>query len=318
MADLGTIERVDLREVWPNEAADFTPWLAANLHNLGEALGLDLELQTSEAAMGSFSLDVLAHDLGSGRPVIIENQPEATNHSHLGQLLTYAAGYDAYAAVWLVRDFRDEHRAALDWLNQRTGEDTAFFGVVVEAIRIDDSRPAPQFRVVVMPNDWSKTAPRKVSPALAVRPSGERYRVYFQSIVDTMREQHNITTHARPSTRSRHDFASGFPGIWLRLALVSQGKARVDVHINGSDQDANKRVFDYLETHQESIEAELGGALVWERLNNNRRSRISAIRDGSIDDAPETLEELQEWMVERLLAFKRVFTPHLRELAAYK
>ena len=315
MADWGTIKPVDLRQVWPNEAADFTPWLAANLDNLGEALGLDLELQTSEAPVGSFSLDVLAHDLGSGRPVIIENQLEATNHSHLGQLLTYAAGYDAYAAVWLVREFRDEHRAALDWLNQRTGEDTAFFGVVVEAIRIDGSRPAPQFRVVAMPNDWSKTAPN-IKPGPGDKPNGERYRFYFQSIVDTMREQHNFTVRTRPGTQNRYDITSGFPGIWFRLAFRSQGKARVDVHINGRNRDANKRVFDYLETYQESIEAELGDALVWERLDNFQRCRISAVRDGSIDDDPENLEELQEWMVERLLAFKRVFTPHFQELAA--
>ena len=148
MVDLGAIERVDLREVWPHEAQDFTPWLAENLDKLGEALGLDLELQSAEAAVGPFSLDVLARDSGSDRPVIIENQLETSDHDHLGKLLTYAAGYDAYAVVWLTREFRDEHRAALDWLNQRTVEDTAFFGVVVEAWQIDGSRPAPHFRTV--------------------------------------------------------------------------------------------------------------------------------------------------------------------------
>jgi len=128
MVDLGTIEQVDLREVWPHEAQDFTPWLAENLDKLGEALGLDLELHESEAPVGPFFLDVLAHDRGNDRPVIIENQLGSTNHGHLGQLLTYAAGYDAGVIVWLTGDFQDEHRAALDWLNQRTGEDTAFFG----------------------------------------------------------------------------------------------------------------------------------------------------------------------------------------------
>ena len=135
MVDLGTIEQVDLREVWPHEAQDFTPWLSANLDKLGEALGLDLELHESEAPVGPFSLDVLAHDRGNDRPVIIENQLGSTNHGHLGQLLTYAAGYDAGVIVWLTGDFQDEHRAALDWLNQRTGEDTAFFGVVVVMAR---------------------------------------------------------------------------------------------------------------------------------------------------------------------------------------
>ena len=140
--NLAKIERVDLREAWPNEAREFTPWLAANIGELGEALGMDLELQQTEAAVGGYFLDVLATDLNQNRPVIIENQLEPTNHDHLGKLLTYAAGYDANVVVWLTREFRDEHRQTLDWLNQRTREDTQFFGVVVELLKIDDSRPA--------------------------------------------------------------------------------------------------------------------------------------------------------------------------------
>jgi hypothetical protein len=133
--ELATIERVDLREIWPNEATDFTPWLAENLSALGEALGLDLELQSQEAAVGGYSLDIFAHD-GNGRPVVIENQLGPTDHSHLGQLLTYAAGFDANVTVWIAKEFRDEHREALDLLNHRTDGRTDFFGVEVELWRI--------------------------------------------------------------------------------------------------------------------------------------------------------------------------------------
>ncbi len=160
--NLAKIERVDLREAWPNEARDFTPWLADNLSELGEALGMDLELQQREASVGGYSLDILATDRNQNRPVIIENQLEVTTHTHLGQLLTYAAGYDANVIVWLTREFRDDHRQTLDWLNQRTGEDTRFFGVVVELLRIDDSRLAPQFRTVATPNGWRKETAARV------------------------------------------------------------------------------------------------------------------------------------------------------------
>ena len=143
MPDLAKIEKVELKEAWPHEARDFTPWLAENIEELGAAIGVELELVDTEAAVGEYSLDVLARDPYGDRPVVIENQLEPTNHNHLGQLLTYAAGYDANLVVWLTREFRDEHRQALDWLNQRTDEHTQFFGVVVELWKIDGSRPAP-------------------------------------------------------------------------------------------------------------------------------------------------------------------------------
>ena len=318
MGDLGAIEKVDLREVWPNEASDFTPWLSENLDKLGDALGLDLELQSAEAPVGAFSLDVLAHDLGSNRPVIIENQLEATNHSHLGQLLTYAAGFDAYAAVWLTRDFRDEHRQALDWLNQRTDEDTAFYGVVVEALRIDDSRPAPHFRVVAAPNDWQKhtSGVTKAGPTDTVSERGERFHEFFQGLVDTMREKHQFTNSRKAGYRQWCSFSSGFSGVRYNPCFVySRNIARVEVYIGRNDTDWNKQLFDRLESRKESLESELRGIWEWQRLDNRKACRISVIsRDVNIDDDDESLDELREWMVDKLLALKRVFGPHLAEL----
>ena len=122
--DLGKLEKVPVRSVWKHEAHDFTPWLAKNLNELAEALGLDLDVEQAEeeAPVGTFSLDILVRDVDGGRPVIIENQLEKTDHDHLGKLLTYAAGYNAGVIVWITGEFTDEHRAALDWLNQETGE----------------------------------------------------------------------------------------------------------------------------------------------------------------------------------------------------
>ena len=157
-SELGRIEKGDLREAWPHEAADFTPWLAEHISELGNALGLELELQSQEAPIGTFSLDLLARVSGTNRTVIIENQLEPTNHDHLGKLLTYAGGCDAHVIIWVAKDFRDEHRQSLDWLNQRTDEDTEFYGVVVEVWKIDGSRPAPHFNMVVTPNEWHHEA----------------------------------------------------------------------------------------------------------------------------------------------------------------
>ena len=318
MVELGSIEQVDLREVWSHEAQDFTPWLAENLDKLGEALGLDLELRSAEAAVGPFSLDVLAHDLGSNRPVIIENQLEVTNHDHLGKLLTYAAGYDAYAVVWLTKEFRDEHRQALDWLNQRTDEDTQFFGVVVEAWRIDKSRPAPHFRAVAFPNDWQKQSSkgqRNSGATSNVSERGERYRAFFQSLIDTLREEHRFTNARKGQPQSWYNFSSGTRGVSYNPSFSPpRGIARVELYVDRGDHDLNKRLFDELEDRKETIESLIQGEWEWERLDNRRACRISVVRAANIDDHPDTLEKLQGWMVDRLLAFKRVFGPHLAEL----
>ena len=146
--NLAKIERVDLSEAWPNEAQDFTPWMVENIDELGEALRMQLESPEREASVGRYSLDIRATATSpdrDDRSVVIENQLGMSDHKHLGQLLTYAAGFNANVSVWVTGDFRDEHKQALDWLNEHTDEKTEFFGVMLELLRIGDSLPAPHF-----------------------------------------------------------------------------------------------------------------------------------------------------------------------------
>ena len=191
MKVLSKIKRLDLREVWPKEASDFTPWLADNIEELGAALGMDLELEAREASVGDFSLDLLAKDLGTSRIVVIENQLTQTDHDHLGKLLTYAGDFGASVVIWVAETIREEHRQALEWLNQRTDTDTEFFGVVVELLQIDDSKPAYDFKPVVFPNEWQKT--KRSQAAGRVSSKGEAYRQYYQPLIDELREKHKFT-----------------------------------------------------------------------------------------------------------------------------
>lgn len=156
--DLDHLKKVELRKVWPHEALDFTKWLssAANLNMLGEAVGVELELIETESSVGSFSVDIYAQEAGTGRKVIIENQLEETNHDHLGKVITYAAGKGAQVIVWVVSHARDEHRQAIEWLNEHTDNDFGFFLVEIELWTIGDSKPAPRFNVVEQPNEWTK------------------------------------------------------------------------------------------------------------------------------------------------------------------
>ena len=315
---LANIQRVELRNVWPNEASGFTPWLAENISELGTALGLELELRQREADVGGYSLDILAHDLNRDRPVVIENQLEATDHDHLGKLLTYAAGVDANVVVWLTREFRDEHRQALDWLNQRTDEDTQFFGVVVELWKIDESRPAPHFNLVAAPNDWRKESVNRVAGRRAGNPSakGERYRAFFQKLIDTLRTRHGFTAAKLGQAQSWYNFASGYGRLFKYAACFTrQQQARVEVYIDSGDSSESRTLFDRLEEQKMSIEADIGHALDWQPLEERQACRIATTRPGTIDDSDDSLEEIHDWMVERLLNFKSVFGSYFKELA---
>lgn len=160
MATLGRLEEItDLRTVWSNEALDFTPWLAAekNISLLADALSLDeLTVDETESPVGDFRVDILSTETGSGRKVIIENQLEDTNHDHLGKLITYAAGKAADIIVWLVKRAHEEHRAAIEWLNNHTDDKIGFFLCEIKLYRIGTSAPAIKFEVIERPNDWTK------------------------------------------------------------------------------------------------------------------------------------------------------------------
>ena len=311
MQELGQLEKVDVRKIWPNEATDFTPWLAENISLLGNALGMELEVEDLEASVGDFSLDLQARDLGRNLPVIIENQLTDTDHDHLGKLLTYAAGFDAGVVIWLAKSIREEHRQALDWLNQRTIEDTEFFGVVVQVLKIGDSKPAVDFRMVAFPNEW-----RKGKTVTRISPKMEAYRNFFQKLIDILREEHRFTNARVGQPQSWYTFSSGISGL-LYGACFSLGKRiRTELYIDRGDGDTNKEIFDRLHEHKQAIQEELGEALEWERLDDKRASRIAVYRDGSIENDDAKLEELRNWAVDRLLKFKEIFGPIITQEVA--
>ena len=323
MVELAKIEKVDLREVWSNEAADFTPWLEDNMGQLGAALGMDLEAQESEAAVGTFSLDLLAHD-GNGRLVIIENQLEPTDHSHLGQLLTYAAGYDASAIVWIAKEFRDEHRAALDFLNGRTGEDTEFFGVVVEAWRIDNSRPAPNFNVVVTPNGWRKrNSSDKTRQRIESKRRGENNLQFRLQLEEQLRRDHshNVSNEQGNSTASwcvledlygaANHYSTDFrkENICVNLVIGSRGV---------KDLEGNHRILAQLEQHKAAIETQLldssnGEWSEWQQRGDTR-CFLSIYRSGSIYSQQESWDEFHEWIIKKFFKYKQVLKPYLDDL----
>ena len=299
------IQKVDPRDMWGHEAHHFTPWLAQNIEELGEAIGIDLEVTEQEADVGNFSLDILARDLGRNANVIIENQLAKTDHDHLGKLLTYASGYDAEVIIWVSTEMREEHRQALDWLNQRTDSDTDFFGVVLEVIRIGDSKPALQFRVVASPNEWQKS--KKSKSTQVVSEKSEKYRAYFQELIDELRNNHKFTSAKKGQPQSWYTFSSGNKKFVYGHSFAQGSRVRAEIYIDSGDLDENTAFYDSLVTEKDQIESEFGSAMEWERLDNRRASRVAVYRQGSIEDSSDELQEIKDWGIKTLLKFRDVF-----------
>lgn len=312
MVELGTLVRLDPRTVWKHEAHHFTPWLAEHIADLGAALGLDLEVVEREAGVGDFSADIVARDLGRDRLVVIENQLEATDHSHLGQTITYAAGREAGVVVWVAREFREEHRQALDWLNRGAVEGTEYFGVVLELLQIDGSRPAVNFRLVVAPNEWRRSS-AAATVGEGVTERGAAYRRFFQGLIDELRERHGFTNAKIAQPQNWYEFSTGVTGLRYSASFATQGRVRAELYIDLKDADTNERVLNWLRSVP--AEQEFGEPLSWEDLPDRRACRVACYRTGSIEDSSENLEIYRTWMVERLLRFRKVFGPRLAEAA---
>src|SRR5262249_46601310 len=235
---LGRLEQVDLRTIWATEATAFTPWLARpeNLAILGEALGIDLELEAQERAVGPFRADILCKDIDTNRWVLIENQLERTDHGHLGQLLTYASGLEAVTIVWIAARFTEEHRSTLDWLNKITDESFRFFGLEVELWRIGESPAAPKFNIVSKPNEWSHSvaqAARAIDDAelSETRIKQRDYWAALNSVLDATSGP--VSGNKKPQPQSWMSYPIGRSGFNLGATMIRpKNQIRAELYIS--------------------------------------------------------------------------------------
>lgn len=316
--DVGKLDAVPVRSVWPDEAYDLTPWLAANPELLAEALGMELELEGSEVAVGPFSADLLFRDVSSGTLVVVENMINPTDHDHVGKMITYAAGLGATYAVLLAERFRPEHRSALTWLNSISGEDFGFFGLTLEVWRIGESAPAPRLNVEVQPDDWSKSLRAAASHELTDTQSA--YRDFWSLFLPEFHEAHpGWSRAAKPPKGSWINFPSAhrsvkFVGTFCKPEGVPL--LRVEAYVDGGDGDENNAVFDELTTHRTSLEGSLPG-LEWDRLDDKRACRIALYFEGPMHVTErEKWDEARPWLIQRLGEMRRSFDPVLAHLAS--
>jgi murein DD-endopeptidase MepM/ murein hydrolase activator NlpD len=309
---LGKFEQLELRDYWPDEARDFTPWLASteNMEELSNIIGIDLEVEGTEVYIGSFKADIIAQDISNDRTVIIENQLEKTNHDHLGKLITYASGVNASIVIWICKTVTEEHRRAIDWLNENTSPDIAFFAIEIELWRIGDSLPAPRFNIISRPNEWTKNS-KSVSKNMNL--SGiKSLQLEFWNYLTTYFYEHSSSLTLR-TPRAQHwfQFAIGRSKFSLTLTVNTvRNRIGCEIYMRGEKA---KEAFSQLHDSKETIESALGTQLNWEELPDGQDSRIILFAEGNLnnrDEWPEMVAWFKTWSEK----FYEVFNPRIKVL----
>jgi hypothetical protein len=313
---LGRLQRVSVRDYWVDEAREFTPWLAQeeNVALLGEAIGLDLEVEAQEKNVGPFRADILCKHTLTDHLVLIENQLERTDHTHLGQLMTYAAGLDAVTVVWVSSQFTDEHRAALDWLNRITDQGFNFFGLEVELWRIDDSPMAPKFNVVAQPNDWSKNIKQSAQAAqrLPATSTQELYLEFWTQFRDYMQEKKSQIRLQRPGPHFGTRIALGKTYLFLVAWNIARDK-KSGVYLAIQVPDAKEYFRQVRDQYGALIDRELG-PVRWNEQPDKKGCDIGTSRDSDVSDR-DTWPNLNRWFEETIEKWDAVFRPILQAVA---
>ena len=305
---LGKLEKIkDLRSIWKNEEYDFTPWLAKeqNIKLLSDELGISIKVLKTEASVGKYSLDILAVTEDTNENIIIENQLEITNHDHLGKVLVYGAGYDAKTIIWIVKDYNEEHKQAIEWLNEHSDENINLFLVKIELFRIGNSEIAPHFEVISQPNDWTKT----------IRSNQSNTELTGMKLVDLNFWQgfgeylsENRTTFSIRKAQPQH---------WYSLAIGSSD-CHIDLTVNKSGEIAcslwienNKNLYNRFFEHKDEIEMELGYSVKWDYKEESKASSVYIRSDFRLDLKSNDLSKGYEWLLSKAEDFKRVFRKYL-------
>lgn len=304
MSTIGILSKIeDLRIVWKNEEKDFSAWLSReeNLAILGKEIGIDLVLEERESPVGSFKIDILAKEDNTNQKIIIENQLTDTNHDHLGKVITYAAGKEADIIIWIVKKARDEHRKAIDWLNDHTDEKIGVFLVEIELWKIGDSLPAPKFKVVSKPNEWAKAM--KLQMTTTQRLQLEFWEEFKNYASETDMTNNFNLTKARP--QHWYNLSIGMSEAYISLTVKSQKKLLgVEIYMQDS-----KEQYEIYADQKEKIEKDLGFNMEWFPLPERKASRIIVNRSGDLKSKTKW-KDFFNWYIEKAIIIKEVFAKY--------
>ena len=310
---LGRLEKLDLRTYWKKEATDFTPWLAQeeNIQLLSETNGIELEVQSQEESVGPFSADILCKDTINDHYVLIENQLERTDHTHLGQLMTYAAGLDAVTIIWIAQKFTEEHRAALDWLNRITDDTFTFFGIEIELYKIGESNPAPMFNIVSKPNDWTK----QVKKSTSSQPATETkllQQEYWQGLKDFMESKKSFVKMQNPLLQHWTNIAIGKSNFHLSASVSSRDNS-LNIWLNIMGDQAKENYDKLYETSYENSLTEVSPDLVWDKMEGRKMSAVMLKTSADFSSKADWTKQF-EWFKEHLEKYTKYFKQRITKI----
>lgn len=306
MINLGTLKEItDLRSVWPHEALNFTPWVAENVDLLADAVGIDITVDETESSVGDFNVDIYASETGTDRKIIIENQLEDTDHDHLGKLITYASGKDADVVIWVVKHAREEHKAAVEWLNNHTDDKIGFFLCEIKLFQIGDSDIAPSFTVVERPNDWTK----EIKKTAATNSTQQQRLEYWQAFNDYAFPNKPFAKEfnkRKPNTDHWMYYGIGSSACQLGVTQI-QKRNTIGVELFIND---DKDLFKSLLEHKDEIETELGFVLDWRELPERKASRIIVERTVKFEDQADWTQQF-EFIMDSCIKMKKAFKKYI-------
>lgn len=302
------LEEVNIRDLWKHEQYDFSDWLSKeeNIEMLGDEIGLTLTDINREVYVGSYRCDLVAKDETTGIKVVIENQLEATNHDHLGKIITYASGLDANVVIWIVKEAREEHRSAIEWLNNNMSKNISFFLIEIRAYRIGNSLPAPKFVIIEKPNDFVKTVNPGMDSGELSKAQSERLNFWnkFNEVLISRNKPFNVR---KATTDHWYDVALGTSEAHISITLVNKiNSIGIEIYIND-----NKELFDRLYSASEEIQNELGFSMDWQRLDNKKASRIIYYIGGLDFDNHENYDELINETIDKVIIIKSIFKKYI-------
>jgi hypothetical protein len=306
---IGKITKVPLRELWKKEDKDFTGWLEKNIESLNEVLGFDITIESREEKVGPFRVDLYGED-NNGK-VIIENQLEKTDHTHLGQIITYLTNLDAKTAVWISKEPIEEHKKSIDWLNEVTPDDISFYLVQLEAIRIDDGPiAAPLFTIIRKPSTNIKQI------GAEKKEFAQRHLVrkeFWTQFIEEINKKSGMCKNVNPGTDSWLGVALGMSGVSMNF-VVSKKYARSEIYINRGNKEENERIFDSFFKNKDKIEKEFGNELIWEKMEGNITSRIKYQLDGVDVFDKDDWDKMNEFIVDSGLRMEKVFRKYVNSV----